>query len=196
MPFTEGGCGVLTPGQRKALLEIADASIREGLERGRPLVPSAAEWEPPLSEPGASFVTLKIGGMLRGCIGSLEAYRPLVEDVARNAFAAAFEDPRFPPLSPAEYPSLRISVSVLTPREPLPFTDEADLLSRLRPGEDGLVIEQDGRRATFLPAVWEELPEPEQFLAHLKMKAGIYGPLDGSRGRAWRYSTESFGDDG
>ncbi len=186
---------MLSPEQRKTLLEIADASIREGLEHGRPLVPEAAEWEPPLGDPGASFVTLKIDGMLRGCIGSLEPVRPLVEDVARNAWSAAFEDPRFPPLSPAEYPSLRISVSVLSPREPLPFTDERDLLSRLRPGEDGLVIEQEGRRATFLPAVWEELPEPERFLAHLKMKAGISGPLDGSRGRAWRYSTESFGEE-
>ena len=127
----------------------------------------------PLQEPGAAFVTLHRNGSLRGCIGSLAAHRPLAADVAANAVSAALNDPRFPPLTAAELDGLEISVSVLTPPEPIAWRDEADLLARLRPRQDGLIIEDGPHRALFLPAVWEQLPEPRDFLAHLKQKAGM-----------------------
>ncbi len=126
-----------------------------------------------LSAPGATFVTLTQQGRLRGCIGSLEAWRPLAEDVRENACAAAFRDPRFAPLSAAELPATRVEVSLLSPPSPLPFSTEAEALAKLRPGIDGVILEYAGRRATFLPQVWEQLPEPQQFMAHLKQKAGL-----------------------
>ncbi|MBL8369119.1 MAG: AmmeMemoRadiSam system protein A [Candidatus Accumulibacter sp.] len=128
---------------------------------------------PELAEPGASFVTLTQDGALRGCIGSLEAQRPLAADVAENAFAAAFRDPRFPPLSERELAHTRIEVSLLAPAEPFPVSSEEDALARLRPGVDGLILSYGRRRATFLPQVWESLADPRQFLAQLKLKAGL-----------------------
>lgn len=126
-----------------------------------------------LQQPGAAFVTLYREGRLRGCIGSVAAWRPLAVDVADNAVRAALNDPRFPPLGAAELDGLALSVSVLTPPEPLAWRDEADLLARLRPRQDGLIIEDGPQRALFLPAVWEQLPDPATFLAHLKQKAGM-----------------------
>jgi hypothetical protein len=126
-----------------------------------------------LAQPGATFVTLMQRGELRGCIGSLEAFRSLGVDVRANAVAAAFRDPRFPPLQRADYESTDIEVSLLGPARPLAATDEGDLLRRLRPGIDGVIVECDGRRATFLPQVWEALPDPVDFLAALKRKAGL-----------------------
>jgi AmmeMemoRadiSam system protein A len=128
---------------------------------------------PELTRPAATFVTLTQDGQLRGCIGSLEAYRPLATDVTENAVAAAFRDPRFLPLEPADWPRTRAEVSLLTPAEALLFTDEADALSRLRPGIDGLILTHGRQRATFLPQVWESLPEPRHFMAQLKLKAGL-----------------------
>ncbi|ROR32895.1 AmmeMemoRadiSam system protein A [Inmirania thermothiophila] len=190
MPSTDGRLGTR---ERDVLLGIAQASIRHGLERGTPLPVRAPDYEGALREPGASFVTLKRGGALRGCIGSLEARRPLVEDVAANAFAAAFEDPRFPPLAPEELEDLAVSVSVLTPPEPLPCASEEELIARLVPGEDGLIIADGAHRATFLPAVWESLPEPRDFLRELRRKAGLPPDHWSPRLRVWRYRTESFG---
>lgn len=126
-----------------------------------------------MQQQAASFVTLQKQGRLRGCIGSLEAYRPLAEDVAANAVAAAFEDPRFPPLTAEEFPVVRIEVSVISSLQPMPVRDEQDALSRFRPCIDGVVLRFGMNRATFLPQVWEQLPEPAQFLAHLKVKAGL-----------------------
>ncbi|PKU26075.1 AmmeMemoRadiSam system protein B [Telmatospirillum siberiense] len=126
-----------------------------------------------LDAPGASFVTLKKHGDLRGCIGSAVAWRPLADDILDNATAAAFRDPRFTPLSPAEWGEIELSLSVLTPPEPIRFTSEADLLAQLRPREDGLIIEDGTHRALFLPIVWEMLPDPKDFLHHLKRKAGL-----------------------
>ena len=128
---------------------------------------------PPLVAAGAAFVTLKKDGALRGCIGSVEAWRPLATDVADNAVRAALQDPRFPPSGKAEMNSLAVSVSVLTPPQPMTFTGEADLLAQLRPGLDGLIIEDGPRRALFLPAVWETLTKPQDFLDHLRQKAGL-----------------------
>lgn len=156
------------------ILELARTAITHGLAAGQPL---RAGFEPgmaaELGAPGACFVTLKRQGRLRGCIGSPTAWRPLIEDVADNAFKAAFGDPRFSPLSRDELDGLEISVSVLTPPAALSFADEDDLLAQLRPGTDGLIIEDTGRRALFLPSVWEQLPDKRLFLAHLKQKAGL-----------------------
>ncbi len=171
---------------------MARDSIAHGLAAGRPLPARVADYAEALQAVRASFVTLHLEGQLRGCMGALEARLPLVEDVAEHAFAAAFRDPRFPPLSAGESPRVEIHISILTPSEPMDISDEADLLAQLRPGIDGLIIAKGGRRATFLPSVWASLPEPAQFLAHLKRKAGI---LDGESDhplKAWRYSTESI----
>lgn len=179
--------------QRRILLEVADRSIAKGLERGVPLELNPAEYPEPLRVIRATFVTLEIADALRGCIGVLDAFRPLVEDVARNAYAAAFEDPRFPRLRPDEFPLLTIKISILTPPEPLEFTSEADLLSQLRPGVDGLILTDKGRRGTFLPSVWEQLPNPESFLEHLKRKAGLPFGYWSETLQVFRYTTESFG---
>ena len=152
------------------LLALARATLADALGAAGSEAPPAPAW---LERPGACFVTLKIDGELCGCIGSLEAYRPLGEDLCANALAAAFRDPRFPPLEAGQLARVRIEVSLLSELEPLAFSDEADLLLRLRPGVDGLVFEHDGHRGTFLPAVWRQLPAPEVFLRHLKRKAGL-----------------------
>jgi AmmeMemoRadiSam system protein A len=128
---------------------------------------------PGLADPGATFVTLTQDGELRGCIGSIEAWRTLDEDIRANARAAAFRDPRFAPLRREELDVTRVEVSLLTKPEPMHVTDEADVLRQMRPGVDGLVLEYGGRRGTFLPQVWESLPEPKDFLTHLKDKAGL-----------------------
>jgi len=171
---------------------VALASIESGLETGSPLQVNPAAYSPVLSARRASFVTLKHAGNLRGCIGSLTPISSLVEDVARNAFAAAFRDPRFTQLSATELPDLEIGISILGPTEPVDFGSEAELLEMLRPGIDGLVL-QDGRhRGTFLPTVWESLPEPADFLGHLKQKAGLPADYWSETLEIERYTTESF----
>jgi AmmeMemoRadiSam system protein B/AmmeMemoRadiSam system protein A len=161
-------------GEGETLLRLARGGILHGLQAGRPAaVPEGIALAPLLRAPGAAFVTLRQGGRLRGCIGSPMARRPLAEDVLDHAFNAAFRDPRFPPLATAELEGLDLSVSVLTPPEAMRFGDERDLLGQLRPGVDGLIIDDGGRRALFLPQVWEELREPADFLGHLKRKAGL-----------------------
>lgn len=154
----------------------------------------AAGWreEAWLREPGASFVTLKLDGDLRGCIGTIDAHRPLAEDVARNARAAAFRDPRFPPVSDVELPRLEVEVSVLTPRETLAVASEAEALAQLRPGVDGIALEFNGASATFLPQVWENLPEPEAFLDALRRKAGLPARFWHPDVRLSRYTVEKF----
>jgi AmmeMemoRadiSam system protein A len=141
----------------------------------------------------ASFVTLNIADRLRGCIGRLEATRPLVEDLADNAFSAAFRDPRFPPLSALEYTQIALHVSILSPATELEFNDQADLVRRIRPGIDGLILIEGSHRGTFLPSVWESLPEPREFIAQLKVKAGLPADYWSDRIKVLRYTTESFG---
>ncbi|MDR1709953.1 MAG: AmmeMemoRadiSam system protein A [Candidatus Accumulibacter sp.] len=153
----------------QALLILARNAI-EG-EFGRPARAAAPLAE--LAAPGAAFVTLTQNGNLRGCIGSLEAWRPLAEDVAANARAAAFRDPRFPALRREELEATRVEVSLLDAPEPMHFTDEADALAQLRPNVDGLILSRGSRRATFLPQVWESLATPRAFMEHLKLKAGL-----------------------
>ena len=126
-----------------------------------------------MAEPGACFVTLTRQGELRGCIGTLEAHRPLEQDVRENALAAAFRDPRFMPLARAEFDDVRVEVSVLSPHEALAAGSEKDALAVLRPGIDGVVFEYAHYHSTFLPQVWEQLPDPAEFMAHLKRKAGV-----------------------
>ncbi len=128
---------------------------------------------PWLHELGAVFVTLKNRGDLRGCVGSLFANRPLIEDVRDNAVAAALRDTRFPPVEGRELDDLEVEVTELSAPVPMSFTSEADALAQLQPGVDGVVLRWGARRATFLPQVWDSLPEPRDFLAHLKRKAGL-----------------------
>jgi len=156
----------------EALLKLARNAIEQRL--GVNVRPARAD-APGLDAPGATFVTLTTAAGLRGCIGSLEAQRKLMDDVRENAAAAAFRDPRFPPISAAEWPEVRVEVSLLSAPVAFSCRDEADALRQLRPGEDGLILECGGRRATFLPQVWEQLPEPAEFLAQLKRKAGLPG---------------------
>ncbi|OAI16051.1 hypothetical protein A1507_12610 [Methylomonas koyamae] len=183
----------LTEDQRQRLLALARQSISHGLQTGRPLTVELSDYPGELSAHRATFVTLERAGQLRGCIGMLEARQPLAEDVAENAFAAAFRDPRFPPLRDSELAGLDLHISVLAPAEPLPVASEADLLQQLRPGVDGLILQEGGRRATFLPAVWDDLPEPARFLTHLKQKAGLPAAYWSDSLRFFRYTTESFG---
>ncbi|MBF0183436.1 MAG: AmmeMemoRadiSam system protein B [Magnetococcales bacterium] len=126
-----------------------------------------------LAQPGACFVTLTRQGQLRGCIGSLQAHRPLANDLLDNAQAAALRDPRFPPVSAEELAALRIEVSLLSAPQPFPYSSPEDLLQRLQPGVHGVILSKGGRRATFLPQVWEQLPEAQSFLQHLCQKAGL-----------------------
>ena len=170
------------------LTGLARAAIAERLARPGPSV-AEAEW---LGQPGASFVTLKAAGALRGCIGSLEAWRPLGADVRANALAAAFRDPRFAPVAAAEFDRVAIEVSVLTAPEPVAFSSRDDLLRQLRPGVDGLVLTARGHRGTFLPQVWDELPDPADFLAHLLRKAGLAGGYWGPDVEIERYGVTAF----
>lgn len=152
----------------RALLTIARAAIAARLDLPRIDEPR----DPALSRPAATFVTLQYRGELRGCIGSLEPIRPLGVDVRENALAAAFRDPRFPPLAAREFEATSVEVSLLSAAERLHVVNEEDLARRLRPGVDGLILEHDGRRATYLPQVWEAIPDPRDFVAALKRKAG------------------------
>ena len=153
----------------RALLALARGAIEEALGISRGGI-AAETW---LREPGATFVTLRAGADLRGCIGSLEPHRALGDDVAANAVAAALRDPRFPPVRRYELDALTVEVSLLGPAEAIAFRDRADLAAQLRPGDDGLILECGTRRATFLPQVWDALPDPDDFLDELLRKAGI-----------------------
>lgn len=179
---------------RRVLLALARQSIAHGLSHARALRVDPADYSPALQAKRATFVTLHEQGRLRGCIGHLEAVLPLVQDVAENAYSAAFRDPRFPPLTPEEADVVDIQISILTPPEPIEFDSEADLLTRIEPGRDGLILEDRGARGTFLPSVWESLTEPRDFLRHLKLKAGLPADHWSEQLRVSRYRTESFAE--
>lgn len=184
----------LDPEDRSSLLLLARQSIEHGLEHGRGLDLDPGAYPASLQAHRAAFVTLETQGALRGCIGHLEAIQPLVRDVAENAFAAAFRDPRFPPLARRELEDLVIEISVLTPSAPLSFESEEELLTLIEPGRDGLILEAGAARGTFLPTVWESLPQPRDFLRHLKRKAGLSPEYWSDDVRILRYRTESFSD--
>ena len=171
------------------LTGLARAAIEQRLDMRSDLVTDRPEW---LREPGASFVTLTMDGRLRGCIGSLVAHRPLGQDVASNAQSAAFADPRFRPLSAADIDRVHIEVSVLSPSEPIQFTDRADALRQLRPGIDGVILDAGWHRATFLPQVWDELPAPEDFIRHLLAKADLPPDRWDTSIRLARYTVTAF----
>lgn len=184
------GAAVSTQQAGATLLEIAKGSILNGL--GMNSVPAKRNHVPWLLQHAATFVTLTRDGALRGCIGSLTATRPLGEDVASNARAAAFQDPRFPKLKREEWPHCRVEVSLLSAPKPIAFGDAAELLVQIRAGEDGLILECDGKRATYLPQVWEMLPDKRKFLDELIKKAGLPADTRLGRCKVSRYRVMKF----
>jgi len=186
---------MLSAKERASLLALARRSIEHGLETGKSLQVASGDFPPALQDERACFVTLNRAGALRGCIGHLEAIQPLVSDVVENAYAAAFRDPRFPPLGSNELRDLELHISVLAPAVPIKFASEEELVRQLRPGLDGLILEERSRRGTFLPSVWDALGEPQAFLDHLKIKAGLPANYWSDRIKIYRYETESFSED-
>lgn len=176
---------------RATLLDAARHSIQQTLDDKQPAF-NHRNTDPVLHAARASFVTLKRHGMLRGCIGNLDANQPLLQDVMHNARLAAFHDPRFPPLVSAELQDLHIEISVLSGRQPITARNRNELLHELRPGEDGVIVEEGTRRATFLPAVWTSLPDTGQFYDELMHKAGLNPAHWSATLRFFRYHTESF----
>lgn len=179
----------------KTLLGLARESITRHLTGAPSSASPRAKDMPALNAPGATFVTLTQHGQLRGCIGSLEAHRPLADDVCQNALGGAFRDPRFPPLQTRELDITRVEVSLLTPPEPFPVRDEDDACRRLAPLEDGLIFQVGQRRATFLPQVWEQLPTPRLFLSRLKEKAGFTPDYWSSDVQLFRYRVKKWKED-
>ena len=185
---------MLSTKYQQQLIQIAQDSIAYGLENAQPLPINSLDYAPELQQQRATFVTLEIKQQLRGCIGMLEAIRPLVTDIAENAFAAAFRDPRFPAVSMKEYPRLEIHLSILSPAEAMSFYSEEDLIRQLRPGIDGLIMQEGSHRGTFLPSVWEALAKPEDFLQHLKQKSGLASDYWSDSLKVSRYQCEIIKD--
>ncbi len=179
---------MLDAAQGKVLLHLARAAIAEQFGTPHQAAPQA-DW---LREPGATFVTLTLHDDLRGCIGSLEAHRTLIDDVRYNAVAAAFSDPRFPPLTEREFTQVALEVSLLSIAQAMRFAGEHDALAQLRPGVDGLILECGRHRGTFLPQVWEQLPAPHLFMAHLKNKAGLPPDFWSEDIRLSRYTVQKW----
>lgn len=179
-----------TDNERRELLRIAKESIRQGLATGKPLTVDATRLAENLQAERATFVTLHKGGELRGCIGTITACLPLAEDVAQRAYAAAFDDPRFPPVSAGEVEKLDISISILTPPEPMAFVSEEDLLGQIQPQVDGLILQAGYHKGVFLPSVWESLPDKREFLLQLKRKAGLPADYWSDTVRVSRFHTE------
>ena len=172
------------------LLSIARAAISRALHLPF-FVDEGAHW---LLDPGASFVTLTQNSQLRGCIGSLQAHRPLLADIKSNAVSAALHDPRFMPLTAKELTGISIEISLLTAPKSMEFRNETDALLQLRPGVDGVIFEFSRYRSTFLPQVWDQLPEPRQFMAHLKRKAGLPDDFWDTGIRLSRYSVSKYSE--
>lgn len=167
----------LTDDEKKILLTLARQSIEAAVHKRNLPRLNLKAYTPALRENGASFVTLTLGGELRGCIGALEAYQPLVQDVCEHAAAAALEDYRFAQVAPGEIPLLEIEISRLSQAQPLDYNHPQELLERLRPGVDGVILRDGARRATFLPQVWEKVPDARDFLTQLCYKMGAPGIL-------------------
>lgn len=182
----------LCPKDWQTLLTVARHAIKYGLAYNK--VPSLEleKYSDALRQPGASFITLKESNVLRGCIGTLEAYQPLVQDVAEHAFGAAFRDPRFAPINHIEEPVVHISISVLSSSEVMNFESEENLLSQLEVGTDGLILEYQNHKGTFLPSVWEQLPDKQEFLNHLKKKASLSADFWSDEIKVSRYFTQTI----
>ena len=185
---------MLTSEQQIILLTLARQAIDFGFTQHNIMPVTIPQYPEALQAIRATFVTLKRDGELRGCIGTLEAHRTLVEDVIHNAWSAAFADPRFPPLTKTELQNLNLHISILNPAEAITFTSEEDLIQQLRPGVDGLILRENNRQGTFLPSVWDSLDDPAQFLRHLKLKTGLRGNYWSESIAAWRYTVNSFGE--
>ena len=182
----------LSPEDVDALFALADLGVRAGLAGEGPPQVDPATVPPALRERRGAFVTLEVAGELNGCIGSIVADKPLGPAVAELAWRSAFADPRLPPLSADDYPSLEIKLSLIGSLVPVPAESEAELAARLRPGVDGVLIRRGSANATFLPAVWNKIPDPVTFLRHLEAKAGLR-PGQWPRGmQAWTYQTADF----
>lgn len=185
----------LTQTEQSLLLKIARQAIEKAVHRESLPEINLDDLPPVLTQPAASFVTLTIEGILRGCIGALEAYLPLAKDVQEHAIAAAVQDYRFPRVQSAELPYIHVEISVLTACSPLNYHEPQDLSSKIRSNIDGVILQDGYKKATFLPQVWEKLPNPEDFLFHLCMKMGVQGDL-------WRrkmltvftYQVQKFGE--
>lgn len=173
----------------RILIPVARDVIAKAVGRPGVAVEESLPW---LQEAGATFVTLTQKLQLRGCIGSLQAHRPLLQDIKANAYAAAFRDPRFPPLQAEELDKTEIEVSLLSAMQPLQFQGEQHALAQLRAGLDGVVLEFGAYRSTFLPQVWEQLPEAGDFMAHLKQKAGLPATFWHEEVRLYRYTVKKF----
>lgn len=187
----------LTTGEREALVAVSEEAVRARLEHRDPdPPPDAALRSANLLRPGASFVTLRRGADLLGCIGTIEPVRPLVDDVAHNAAAAAFADPRLPAVTPADFEVMSIKVSVLGPLTRLDVADRAELTAAVRPGVDGLLVAARRHRGTFLPSVWEQVPDRHDFLDLLWRKAGLPAHTWPDDLVVWRYRTLEFGAEG
>lgn len=182
----------LSKEEQTICLQVARQSIKHGLQKGSKLQVITSDYSKELQQHAASFVTLHKYGQLRGCIGALEAYQPLINDIAEHAFAAAFQDPRFSALEENEYDDLDVDISVIGKAEPMIFENEEDLLQQIQPNIDGLIIEFGYNRGTFLPSVWEQLPDKKDFLNHLKMKAGLPTHWWDNTVKISRYETFSF----
>lgn len=180
---------VATENPGKVLIPIARNVIANAL--GKPSI-DVDENLPWLHEQGASFVTLTMSQQLRGCIGTLEPHRPLLLDVKANAYAAAFRDPRFSPLAVAELDATEIEISLLSATQPLEFSGEHDALAQLQPGIDGIIFQFGRYRSTFLPQVWEQLPDAPTFMAHLKHKAGLHPKFWDKEVKLFRYTVTKF----
>ena len=179
---------------RARLLTTARRAAEKAAANLDIVLPDPAGAPAPLRILACSFVTVTLGGHLRGCIGSLRPVRPLIVDVADNARRATVDDPRFPPIAMADAPRIALTVSVLGQAEPLPAASEAALVSQLVPGRDGVILADGGRRGLFLPKVWETLSEPHAFLSHLRVKAGLPTDRWSPTMRAWRFAADSFGE--
>lgn len=180
----------LSASERTQLLQVAEQSIRMAVLEQRRWLPDPADFPPALQEPVAAFVTLERHGRLMGCVGTLAAIEPLAVTVADRARAAAQADPRFEGVRPGDLADLDVSVSVLSPPEPLAVNGYDQLIAAIRPGVDGVVIDADRYRATFLPAVWDDLPDREAFIAALWRKAGLSPRAWPSGARASRYTAQ------
>jgi AmmeMemoRadiSam system protein A len=183
---------MLSDSHRHFLKELVKKSISYGLKHKQPLPIDLSVLDDEFTVPRATFVTLHKHGQLRGCIGMLEASRPLADDIAHNSYAAALTDHRFPPVTEDELEDLSIHISILNPAELIYCKSEAELLTLLRPNIDGLILDDGMHKATFLPSVWESLPDPADFVHNLKMKAGLNEHYWSTTLRAYRYTTESF----
>lgn len=190
-PSTDGG-DTLTRDQRKAAVALAERTIAHGVEHGEPLSLNARIEELFPDGDRATFVTVELAGELNGCIGRLAPTRPLPEDIVHNAYRAAFRDHRFPPVGPEDLDATSVHISVLNPLEPIPADEEADIWESVEPGRHGLLLATDDKHGTFLPSVWEKVESRDQFLAHLKRKAGLPPDAWPPNLRVLRYTVDEF----